>query len=208
MTHLVHSRARSVADLKLARLKKTVIKKARVPGEIIHSDQESSIIWDLAERAIKPGGFALEVGTWKGNSAYIIASVCARKGAQLICVDSFNGDMLYGGATRSFAFLRDHALTHLEGLPVSFIIMDSTAAHRVFADHLFDFAFIDGDHTEPVVSQDIKNYLPKVKKGGIYAGHDYDFQFGDAHVKFNVKANVDKYCGKVSVQDTIWYKKI
>jgi predicted O-methyltransferase YrrM len=188
--------------------KKAIIKRARIPGEIIHSDKESEVIWDLANKAIKPGGLALEIGTWKGNSAYIIVSICAQRNAHLVCVDSFNGDMLYGGNATSLDFLRDNALNHLNGLPVSFIVMDSVEAPKILADHAFDFVFIDGDHTEPVVSQDIKNYYKKVKKGGIYSGHDYDYVFADPKVQFNVKANVDKICGKVSVIDTIWYKRI
>lgn len=188
--------------------KSQVVKRARVPGEIIHSDTESGVLWDLAMKSIKPNGFALEVGTWKGNSAYIIASVCAKKHARLICVDSFNGDMFYGGKVPNFDFLRDNAMKHLDGLPASFMVMDSTIAHKFIANHSVDFCFVDGDHTEPVVSQDIKNYYPKVKKGGIYSGHDYNFVFADPKIVFNVKKNVDKVCGKVKVIDTIWYKEI
>lgn len=188
--------------------KEQVIKRARVPGEIIHSDIESGVIWDLAFRSIKPHGFALEIGTWKGNSGYIIGTVCAIKKAHFVCVDSFNGDMTFGGHAANLDFLRDHALTHLNGLPVSFIVMNSTEAHKILANHTFDFCFVDGDHTEPVVSQDIKNYYPKVKKGGIYSGHDYNFVFTDPKIVFNVAKNVDKVCGKVKVIDTIWYKEI
>ncbi len=188
--------------------KSKVVKRARIPGEIIHSDVESGVIWDLANRAIKRNGLALEVGTWKGNSAYIIASVCATRNAHLVCIDNFNGDMLFGGKPDNLDFLRDNALRHLNGLPVSFIIMNSVEAHKAVADKAFDFCFVDGDHTEPVVSQDIKNYIPKVKKGGIYSGHDYGFVFADPKVFFNVRENVDKICGKVEVKDTIWYKTI
>ena len=36
-----------------------------------------------------------------------------------------------------------------------------------------DFVWVDGDHTESQVFRDIENYLPLVKKGGIFGGHDY-----------------------------------
>jgi len=36
-----------------------------------------------------------------------------------------------------------------------------------------DFVFIDGHHEYYQVKLDIKNYLPKVRKGGLIAGHDY-----------------------------------
>ncbi len=37
-----------------------------------------------------------------------------------------------------------------------------------------DFVFIDGDHRYGQVTRDIKNYEPKVRKGGIVCGHDYN----------------------------------
>jgi len=36
-----------------------------------------------------------------------------------------------------------------------------------------DFVWIDGDHTSSQVKKDLINYFPKVKKGGIFGGHDY-----------------------------------
>lgn len=36
-----------------------------------------------------------------------------------------------------------------------------------------DFVYIDSDHSYEGVSQDLKTWTPKVKKGGIIAGHDY-----------------------------------
>jgi hypothetical protein len=35
-----------------------------------------------------------------------------------------------------------------------------------------DFVYIDGDHSQEAVSQDIENYYPKVRKGGVIGGHD------------------------------------
>jgi len=36
-----------------------------------------------------------------------------------------------------------------------------------------DFVFVDGHHSYEQVSKDIANYFPKIKQGGILAGHDY-----------------------------------
>lgn len=38
----------------------------------------------------------------------------------------------------------------------------------------FDFIFIDGDHSYEGVKNDIMLYYPRLKKGGIMGGHDYD----------------------------------
>jgi predicted O-methyltransferase YrrM len=44
---------------------------------------------------------------------------------------------------------------------------------RFFEDNSLDFIFIDGLHTYEQVLIDCKNYWPKIKSGGIFAGHDY-----------------------------------
>jgi len=36
-----------------------------------------------------------------------------------------------------------------------------------------DFVHIDGHHTENQVTQDILNYWPKIRHGGLISGHDY-----------------------------------
>lgn len=43
-----------------------------------------------------------------------------------------------------------------------------------------DYVFIDGDHSYNQVLRDINHYFPKVKSGGIIAGHDYVKQSGVA----------------------------
>ena len=38
-----------------------------------------------------------------------------------------------------------------------------------------DFVYIDGNHYSPYVDNDIRNYYPLVKDGGIISGHDYSW---------------------------------
>jgi predicted O-methyltransferase YrrM len=49
----------------------------------------------------------------------------------------------------------------------------SVEAAAAFADQSVDFVFIDATHTLEDVSQDIASWWPKVKAGGLIAGHDY-----------------------------------
>lgn len=51
---------------------------------------------------------------------------------------------------------------------------DSVEMAAEVVDGALDFAFIDADHSEDSVSRDIAAWLPKVRPGGILAGHDYD----------------------------------
>jgi len=49
-----------------------------------------------------------------------------------------------------------------------------------------DFCYIDGNHTYEAVEKDLRMYWPRVKKGGLFAGHDYGDQNG-------VKLAVDEF---------------
>ena len=42
-----------------------------------------------------------------------------------------------------------------------------------FPEGYFDFIYIDGDHSYKGAKSDLINYFPKVRQGGIIAGHDY-----------------------------------
>jgi len=43
-----------------------------------------------------------------------------------------------------------------------------------FADESLDFVYIDANHEYEFASEDIGLWYPKVKKGGVFGGHDYD----------------------------------
>lgn len=42
-----------------------------------------------------------------------------------------------------------------------------------YEDGFFDYVYIDSDHTYESVKKDIEQWWPKVREGGILAGHDY-----------------------------------
>jgi hypothetical protein len=39
-----------------------------------------------------------------------------------------------------------------------------------------DLLLVDGSHRYPQVKSDIENYWPKIKQGGVYLGHDFDYR--------------------------------
>ncbi|QNJ01754.1 class I SAM-dependent methyltransferase [Synechococcus sp. PROS-U-1] len=47
---------------------------------------------------------------------------------------------------------------------------------NLFPKEFFDFIFIDGDHRYEAVKKDLNNSLALVKKNGVLAGDDYDWQ--------------------------------
>lgn len=51
--------------------------------------------------------------------------------------------------------------------------MPSTEAALRIQNGQFDFVFIDADHSEQAVTEDLRAWAPKVRKGGMVSGHDY-----------------------------------
>jgi len=49
----------------------------------------------------------------------------------------------------------------------------SYLAARRYQDASVDFVWVDADHSREVVYEDLKAWMPKLKLGGIMAGHDY-----------------------------------
>lgn len=49
----------------------------------------------------------------------------------------------------------------------------SSTAAAYFGSAIFDFIYIDANHNEPSVREDLELWYPKLKPGGIFAGHDY-----------------------------------
>lgn len=50
----------------------------------------------------------------------------------------------------------------------------SMNAAKQFSNESLDLVFIDGNHSYEIVSWDLVEWWPKVRPGGILAGHDYD----------------------------------
>lgn len=51
--------------------------------------------------------------------------------------------------------------------------MKSVEASRTFADKSLDFVYVDGHHDFLPVAEDLSYWSPKIRSGGIMAGHDY-----------------------------------
>lgn len=157
------------------------------------SHDELGLLYDLSQEVLKKDGLAVEVGSWKGRSSYVIGNVCKEKGAKLICIDTFNGcesqkelfDEVRIVGINNFMDL--NIRKNLAGLPVDYIIGNSTEVYTQIGDNSASFVFIDGDHFNPVVKQDLDNFFPKVKKGGIFAGHDHISGFPDVVKEVNHK---------------------
>lgn len=75
---------------------------------------------------------------------------------------------------------------------IKWIKEKSADATRFIADNSLDFVYIDGNHTYESVAEDIFLYYPKVKKGGLLSGHDYDYE--------SVRQAVDEFVSKENLK--------
>ncbi len=80
----------------------------------------------------------------------------------------------------------------------------SILAANMFPNGYLDFVYIDGDHTYEAVKDDINAWLPKVRKGGIIGGHDYN------HRRIpGVKQAVDELFSEVELDcHNVWFKRL
>lgn len=71
-----------------------------------------------------------------------------------------------------------------------------------FPDESIDAVYIDANHEEPFISDDIREWTKKVKKGGIVSGHDYVRPANNHRVK--VKQAVDRYVEENNKTLILW----
>lgn len=69
---------------------------------------------------------------------------------------------------------------------------EEAAALPIFKDGTLDWVYIDGNHTYKYVRQDILLWLPKVRSGGVLAGHDYVDGAAHGRPDIEVKRAVDE----------------
>lgn len=122
------------------------------------------------------GSKFIEIGCWKGkSSAYMAVEIAnSRKRIEFTCIDTWKGNKENQNApelNRLYEIFKDN-MRSLENY-YSDLRMPSLQAAKLFEDDSLDFVFIDGSHEYVDVKNDINAWLPKVKMGGILAGHDY-----------------------------------
>lgn len=154
-----------------------------IPGYFDYEDVYSKVVsW------AKDDYFFVEIGAWYGQStAYLAVEIInSGKRIKLDVVDTWKGsEQMYDPSNGAYdenlirngtifpEFLNNMAPVLNVMRPIE---MDSVLASSHYPDSFIDFVFIDAEHKYEFVIQDIKHWLPKVRKGGIIAGHDYGWE--------------------------------
>lgn len=128
-------------------------------------------VYDAVSCYLKHNFKFVEVGSWKGKSASYLCDRLHDSGTMgyVMCVDTFKGD---DDAGKSDVLAEFRANVH--NRLIDWHQMTSIEASTIYADGELDGCFIDAAHDYESVKADIAAWLPKVKTGGFFGGHDID----------------------------------
>ena len=117
---------------------------------------------------------ALEIGSYAGESAQLCLSTGRFK--EIYCIDPWEtGYDPNDPTSRTVAEAEKVFDSRFKNEPrIHKIKAYSFDKIDDFSDSSFDFIYVDGNHQEAAVEQDLKMVLPKLKQDGVLAGHDYN----------------------------------
>jgi len=166
-------------------------------------------------REFGDGSHFVEIGCWKGQSASFMGVEIHNSGKRIKfdCVDHWSDaegcpgpdSWVQSGKLFEKFMSNTEKVKHI----ITPVRMMSVDAAKNYEDGSLDFVFIDGDHSREACREDIIAWTPKVKDGGILAGHDYGWcqgvrdavhdVFGEGNGKFT-----DRYGDAYSSYQDPW----
>ena len=143
-------------------------------------------------------GEGVEIGVQRATFSSVLLGSWG--GARLHCVDPWRSfeDPAYVDKANADAEKQQAIYETARGRLAAF--GDRAAIHRAtsaeaapnFADESLDFVYIDAQHHYEAVCEDLALWFPKLRAGGLFAGHDYLDGLVDGDL-FGVKRAVDEF---------------
>lgn len=159
----------------------------------------------------------VEIGSFRGQNARSLLQ--QRDNLSLTMVDPWGNvqdtykrtrDPLASLPQRKWEGLYAHCqkLMEFAGDRVTLLREFSQDAVHEYGEQSLDFVFIDAEHSEAAVYQDIISWVPKIKPGGLLCGHDYGQRSFPG-----VKKAVDRYASETGQEvttglDTTWFIRL
>jgi hypothetical protein len=135
-------------------------------------------LYKKAVETFNSGSHFVEIGSWLGRSAAFLAVEILNSGKQIKfdCIDTWAGsdEHRYNDVVVNNV-LFERFLNNIRPAKevITPIRKPSLEAVELYDDNSLDFVFIDASHDYENVLKDVKAWYPKVKSGGLFAGHDY-----------------------------------
>jgi cephalosporin hydroxylase len=143
----------------------------------------ANIYSEAVDEVTGPAHF-VEIGSWYGRSAAYMAVEIINSGKDIRfdVIDTWEGTWPRQGTEKTdpnllkYGTMYPNFLTNVWPVihAMTPIKLPSMEAVKLYPDHSLEFVFIDAAHDYENVKKDIIAWRPKVKPGGILAGHDYN----------------------------------
>ena len=135
------------------------------------------------------GGNVAEIGVDEGNFSKMIFDINTPDNFHLI--DVWGTDRFHDG---KYEGVKDYFKNELENEQVHIHKKYSTEAAFDFEDKYFDWIYIDTDHSYETTRDELRLFAPKMKEGGIIAGHDYVKGNWITTYRYGVVEAVHEFC--------------
>lgn len=145
-------------------------------------------------------GAGAEVGTFEGEHVEMTLNVWRR--GKIYAIDPWAPGQVIRGekmGERLFEMAQGRLAEWIRSGRCKLVRGTSMGVVDQFADAQLDYVYLDGDHRYPAVKDDLEHWWPKVRHGGIVAGHDYklkgkiDQHVAQAVMEFFYPSN-NKFC--------------
>lgn len=124
----------------------------------------------------------VEVGSWLGKSAIYLATELKGYGkrARIDCVDTWDGGNCVVLQEKVQTDMLELFKQNIKKGGVAHMVNPvreySVKAAKLYNDKSLDFVWIDAGHSYEEVLEDLRAWYPKVRIGGLIAGHDFAIQ--------------------------------
>jgi len=174
----------------------------------------SEVIINLLENYEDPVG--AEIGVYRGRNA---DNILSHTDAFLYLIDPWDleqyegddtGDCVAEGTQEELKKAKEECLERLKKHSIETDYSIIQRDHReVELEEKLDFVFLDGVHTYKGTIQQILQWYPQVKDGGLVIGHDWDYPDYDFKVKEAVTDLAELLGQEIHLGDgyTWWFKK-
>lgn len=161
---------------------------------------------------VPEGGLFVELGAWKGRSTAFLATeiIIQGRNVRFITVDTFEG-VHTGEQAQAYSQFKDQDIfrqfvKNINPVINSVLIFKENSAIAGQEFNLeewgpVDALFVDASHEYVDVKADLEAWLPKMKPGGIIAGHDYEAWPG-------VKKAVNEFFTPDKIENDCWFKNL